>query len=194
MDFHVRGLTRVGGGRRGVPRNFSTLKRLRFYLCVASLWKSCQRFNNFPLGLCRDRLEGNECKIGSSCENRARGELVRRPCWETALRRRKKKKRRRREKKWPIESIQCVLTRRRKHGATGSLLLLLPPSSPGYWLVFFINVNARLQLINEANNSCRLTWVTHYISRNCLTGGTFLNSHWFPWLMTGIIHSNSVQC
>lgn len=133
MDFHVRGLTRVGGGRRGVPRNFSTLKRLRFYLCVASLWKSCQRFNNFPLGLCRDRLEGNECKIGSFCENRARGELVRRPCWETALRRREKKKRRRREKKWPIESIQCVLTRRRKHGATGSLLLLLPPSSPGYW-------------------------------------------------------------
>lgn len=193
MDFHVRGLTRVGGGRRGVPRNFSTLKRLRFYLCVASLWKSCQRFNNFPLGLCRDRLEGNECKIGSSCENRARGELVRRPCWETALRRRgkKKKKKKRKEMTHRVDPMR-INTSEETRGNR-----FPPPPPPPFlpWLlVFFINVNARLQLINEANNSCRLTWVTHYISQNCLTGGTFLNSHWFPWLMTGIIHSNSVQC
>ena len=76
---------------------------------------------------------------------------------EVALRKIKKKKRKEEEEEEEEEEKNdpmYINTSRETRGNRFPPLSL--PSSPGYWLVFFINVNARLRLINEANNSCRL--------------------------------------
>lgn len=71
----------------------------------------------------------------------------------------KKKKKKRKEMTHRVDPMRINTSEETRGNRFPPLppLLFLPPSSPGYWLVFFINVNARLQLINEANNSCRLT-------------------------------------